>query len=139
LNPDACLWRIATFPWNRFIRMPWQPERRPSVLAARISFGRCTMACSEQPRPLDPDHFSDLAATLGLDVTSFDTCMQGDADSRVRADMAEGRTLGVSGSPTFFFGRRSTDGAVVVVSRLTGARSLSEFRAQIDGVLTIPQ
>jgi protein-disulfide isomerase len=92
-----------------------------------------------QPRPLDPDHFSDLAATLGLDVTSFDTCMQGDADSRVRADMAEGRTLGVSGTPTFFFGRRSTDGAVVVVSRLTGARSLSEFRAQIDGALTIPQ
>lgn len=92
-------------------------------------------ALFEHPRPLDPRQFQSMAAKLGMDPSSFDECVEGDVEERVRGDMAEGRTLGVSGTPTFFFGRRDLDGTVVVTSRLMGARSISEFASRIEVAL----
>lgn len=89
----------------------------------------------DQPRPLDPGQFPGMAANLGLDPMAFDLCMLQDAETRVRADMAEGRTLGVSGTPTFFFGRRAGAHEVTILSRLTGAKPVAEFNAAIDGLL----
>jgi protein-disulfide isomerase len=58
---------------------------------------------------------TDLKATaqkLGLDAKQFDTCFdQAKPDSGIRQDMAQGQSLGVTGTPTFFINGRELIGA----------------------------
>jgi protein-disulfide isomerase len=90
----------------------------------------------EAPRPLDPSRFASFADRIGLDGLAFRQCIAGDVESKIMADMAAGRAMGVSGTPTFFFGRQTPDGAMAVVSRLTGARPFTDFKARIDALLS---
>lgn len=90
------------------------------------------------PRPLDPRALPVAARTIGLEMPDYQECTSAaDAEAKVRADMAEGQRLGVSGTPTFFFGRRLADGTVAIESRLTGARPVEEFRSRIDVLLVV--
>jgi protein-disulfide isomerase len=58
---------------------------------------------------------TDLKATaqkLGLDAKQFDTCFdQAKPDAGIRQDMAQGQSLGVTGTPTFFINGRELVGA----------------------------
>src|SRR5690606_39055670 len=90
------------------------------------------------PRPLDLNGLPTVAESIGLDMTTYQECVTSvDAEAQVRADMAEGQRLGVSGTPTFFFGRRLDDGTVAIQSRMTGARPVEEFRSRIDALLVV--
>lgn len=63
------------------------------------------------------------AAKLGLDSKKFAACFdQGTPDAAIKADQAQGESLGVSGTPTFFINGRE----------LTGAQSPDRFAAVID-------
>ncbi len=47
--------------------------------------------------------FETMAAELGLEASSFETCLEsGDWEDAVDGDVAEGASLGVRGTPTFF-------------------------------------
>jgi protein-disulfide isomerase len=76
----------------------------------------------------DPGELSaaDLAATagsIGLDVERFKACMaSGESRAEVQKDMADGQSVGVSGTPTFF-----VNGVMIV-----GARELDVFTRTID-------
>lgn len=72
------------------------------------------------------DELIRYADRVGLDRTAFSLCL----DARrfggaVEADVAEGRALGVSGTPTFFVNGR----------RLVGAHPLETFREAVDDAL----
>ena len=68
-----------------------------------------------------------LAGTLQLDQTRFDRCLDsGRYAARVAEDSADGKALGISGTPTFFINGM----------RLVGAVPVSEFKTLIDRVLT---
>jgi protein-disulfide isomerase len=57
--------------------------------------------------------FRDYAAQLGLDMDAYDAAVADPAtEERVRADFDEGRTLGVSSTPTFF-----VDGSPLTIER----------------------
>jgi protein-disulfide isomerase len=63
------------------------------------------------------------ATTLGLDLTQFDAALdQGTFASAVAADIAQGQSVGVNGTPTFFI-----NGVAVV-----GAVPYSELQSVID-------
>ena len=68
---------------------------------------------------------------LGLDVTSFETCLSSDeiADE-VDQDTLEARNYGASGTPTFFIGNEK-DG----FTKLVGAQPYSSFKQVIDSQL----
>jgi protein-disulfide isomerase/uncharacterized membrane protein/rhodanese-related sulfurtransferase len=53
------------------------------------------------------------AGELGLDQGRFNQCLDGgEMVSRVNQDLADGRALGVRGTPTFFIGGESIEGAL---------------------------
>lgn len=57
--------------------------------------------------------FSGLAGELGLDRASFDACLAAEGTRKeVERDIAEGRKLGVDGTPTFFINGRKIPGLV---------------------------
>ena len=56
---------------------------------------------------LSVDALKRYAAELGLNQSRFDQCLDsGETAERVKQDLADGRALGVRGTPTFFIGRK---------------------------------
>jgi protein-disulfide isomerase len=78
---------------------------------------------------------ADVPTTLHLAAEPFSRCLAGNATARVDTDVALGKTLGITGTPTFFIGTVQTDGRVRVTSILTGARSLADFQDVLDAAL----
>lgn len=88
-----------------------------------------------------PNHLSQNAQALGLDLSSFQQCLDsGKHAARVRKDMAEGQRAGVGGTPTFFLGlTEPSDGKVKALRKLVGAQPYSSFKEALDAVLSLPQ
>jgi predicted DsbA family dithiol-disulfide isomerase len=87
-------------------------------------------------KALEP--WSGHAAALGLDVAAFDSCLaSGTHANAVRADMAEARKAGATGTPSFVLAK--TDPAdpskVEGLAFLRGAQPFSAFKAEIDQAL----
>ena len=62
---------------------------------------------------LDVDSLKSYATALGLDETAFNLCMDsGKYAEEVAKDIADGRSYGVLGSPTFFINGRKVVGAL---------------------------
>ena len=87
------------------------------------------------PKRLEPEDIQTRAVALSLDLAAFDRCTQGQSADRVRADVAEAKSLGIAGTPTFFIGTVDADGRVKVVEQLRGAQPLAAFAAIIDRLL----
>jgi protein-disulfide isomerase len=63
-------------------------------------------------KKLDPNDLKQTAAKIGLDGNKFDSCFAtANHDAGIRKDMAEGNSLGVTGTPTFFINGREMVGA----------------------------
>jgi protein-disulfide isomerase len=76
------------------------------------------------------------ARELGLQDDLFSQCLDSDVSTRVRQDIAEGRRLGVSATPTLLIGSVRPDGRTIDVSlRLRGVGSFDALKAQLDRVL----
>ncbi|MGH9772659.1 MAG: thioredoxin domain-containing protein [Candidatus Acidiferrales bacterium] len=66
------------------------------------------------------------AGDLGLNTSEFDACLSsGKMKARVQQDVADGRAVGVQGTPTFFVGQR----------RIVGPPSYTNLAAVIDAEL----
>ncbi len=84
------------------------------------------------------ENFQDKAAGLELDVVAFAECMASDRHkAQIRADLIEGRKLGISGTPSFVLGL--TDPAdpskVHLTKFIRGAQPLSAFATAIEDLL----
>lgn len=63
-------------------------------------------------KKLGPDDLKQTAAKIGLDGNKFNSCFTSDKhDAGIQKDMAEGSSLGVTGTPTFFINGRQLVGA----------------------------
>ena len=72
------------------------------------------------------ENLNAYAKGMGLDMAKFEPCLKNDETlARVQADVAEGRQVGVSGTPTFFINGKP----------LVGAQPLQVFQQQIDAAL----
>ena len=79
------------------------------------------------------------AAELGLDLDRFNQCLTNQSMAeRVRRDLADGRALGVRGTPTFFIDQRAIEGAptlaefaqVIEQELATRGATVAQSRAQ---------
>jgi protein-disulfide isomerase len=80
--------------------------------------------------------FEHAAATIGLNTSRFDRCLDGETRRKVEADAAEGKALTISGTPTFFVGTIQADGQVRATRRMIGAMPLSQFESAIDAAVS---
>lgn len=77
------------------------------------------------------------AASLGLQPEDFATCLVDNATvDHVMEDRLQGRELGVTSTPTFFFAEVRDDGTFSVLAKLSGARPYSAFQSALDDLLS---
>lgn len=73
-----------------------------------------------------------MAASIGLDRAKFDACLKsGRKTARVKEDLEEGISIGISGTPGNILRNNRTG----VVTTLHGAQPIERFKAAIDGLL----
>lgn len=87
-------------------------------------------------RNLEP--WSGHAEALGLDTAAFSTCMENETHAAaVRADMAEARKAGASGTPSFVLAETdlADPSKVKGLAFLRGAQPFAAFKAEIDKAL----
>ncbi len=79
-------------------------------------------------KALDVDSLKTYAKELGLDMQAFETCLDSGAKAGVvQANLADGRALGVNGTPAFFINGRM----------ISGALPFEEFKKVIDKELGV--
>lgn len=84
------------------------------------------------------EDFKTMANTLGLDSEAFDTCMaSGKFDAQIKADIAQGQKLGISGTPSFVVGLTDPKDPdkVHLTKFIRGAQPYATFAANIDELL----
>ena len=80
---------------------------------------------------------SDHAQALGLDVGTFDQCVDGGKGAaRIRKDIADSETAGARGTPIFFIGlTEPTGSSIKALAVIRGARPYAVFKEAIDSLL----
>lgn len=77
------------------------------------------------------DDLKAWAADLGVNESTFNSCLDNNTyAAEVQANLAEGSAMGVSGTPSFFIGKRNEVGQLVV-----GAQPYATFDAAITSLL----
>jgi protein-disulfide isomerase len=89
-------------------------------------------------KALDRQALVGHAQAIGLDLKTFETCLDGQATSTVLADLETGGRAGVSATPTFFLGFPQKNGSIRVVEKIAGAKPYTEFQTVLDRMLTSP-
>ena len=87
-------------------------------------------------RALEP--WSGHAEAVGLDVAAFDNCLaSGKHADAVRADMAEARKAGATGTPSFVLAESDPADPTKVkgLTFIRGAQPFSAFKSEIDRAL----
>lgn len=84
---------------------------------------------------LDSASYQAFAKSLGIKSSKYDSCLNDKKiASIVDQDMAEGESVGVSGTPAFLIGKIK-NGKVVDGRLITGARPYSSFSRALDDLL----
>jgi protein-disulfide isomerase len=80
------------------------------------------------------------ARSVGLNEAPFQQCLDSAKFAEaIKADIAEARAMGITGTPTFLIGViQPGDGRVKVVKKLFGAKPYDDFKAAIDSALEAP-
>ena len=92
---------------------------------------------AERKRHSDDD-LKALGETLGLDQGDYEACLQDEAvSSRIQADINEGRSMNITGTPGFVMGLTNPDNPGTVNGELyvNGARPLEHFEAAMAALL----
>lgn len=123
--------------------MDFHPQARAAAMAAKCAarqgkFPEFKEALFQNQRQLDSGLYPKLAATIGLETSDYERCLQ-DAvlQQEIDRDLQYGQSIGVNGTPTFFIGR--VDGNTLVKSRrIIGSQPLASFTSAIDALLADP-
>ena len=126
---DDVAWVYRHFP------LSFHPEAEPAANASECAadqgkFWEYADELFENQEDLGEDLYKQIASDLGLNTSKFNDCLANSSfQEEVDADMASGRSSGVSGTPATFI-----NGTMVVNSAGTsaGAASLSTFTSLID-------
>lgn len=117
--------------------LPFHPWAEPAAIAAECAlqqkpdaYWKMYHSFFEKQKDVNPQNVKDKSwefiADQGIDKAKWDACYDGKAtQALVKADMAEGQSLGVTGTPSFVINGRL----------LVGAQPFEQFKAVIDDEL----
>jgi protein-disulfide isomerase len=90
-------------------------------------------------KALAPADLESHARAVGLDGAKFKACLDsGRHAEKIRADIAEGRRVGVSGTPGFLVGFSESNGSAMKAVRfISGAQPYASFKEAIDALLMV--
>jgi protein-disulfide isomerase len=97
--------------------LDFHPQAKPAGRAARCAgeqgkFWEMHLSLLRKPGTYDEADLQSRAIALGLDAKAFGACTASDKyDSVIQKAVDNGRSVGVSGTPTFFLNGRSFSGA----------------------------
>ena len=79
------------------------------------------------------------AKSVGADEGKFQACLaSGRQAEKIRVDLAEGRKLGITGTPGFFLGLSQPNAKTVKVTKnIIGAQPFANFKEAIDAMLIV--
>jgi protein-disulfide isomerase len=115
----------------RYFPLDIHPRGIPSAIAAVCAdeqgkFWQMYDVLFPNQDKLEDADLQKYASGMGLNMTKFNQCLSSDeAAQKVRADMAEGATVGVQATPTFKIGD----------SIVRGAQPFAQFKSVIDSEL----
>jgi protein-disulfide isomerase len=84
---------------------------------------------------LDAARLEAYASEAGLDMAQYSSCVTGIGQVQVQADLREGQSFGIQGTPTFLLGHVQRDGTVKVTTRLFGAIPIATFERELEAQL----
>jgi protein-disulfide isomerase len=87
--------------------------------------------------PFTPAALRILAASLALEMATFDACIATAAD-RIAADVAQANRLSLGATPAFMLGTVETNNTIGLSTRINGAQPLEVFREAIDELGRVP-
>ena len=137
VRPGKVLVAFRHFPLEQIHAMRLsKPRRRLSCAGRQGKFWQMHDLAFQQGNQLSPAGLEAQAASLGLNREQFGICLAGGAAQKVKADEAQGLSLGVAGTPTFFLGTVQSDGTIKIVQRLTGALPVDVVSKALDALLS---
>jgi protein-disulfide isomerase len=133
ITPGRLLFAFRNFP------LDGHPFARGAAAAAACAgrqgqFWQMHDAFFKDQQHLDDASVRMQAGSLGLNLSQFDDCLSGQAQDRIKADLAIAKSLGLEGTPTVFAGKLLPGLKVRVVARLAGARQWSAYEAVLDRI-----
>jgi protein-disulfide isomerase len=124
---------------SRDFPLDFHPQAMPAARAARCAgeqgqFWEMRMGLMRNANQLSPDYITKTAADLKLDTKAFASCIASTKfDAAIQADMLEGATIGIEGTPTFVVGR--TAAASLEGPMIVGALPYPQFDARLKTLL----
>jgi protein-disulfide isomerase len=137
VRPGRVLFAVRPFPLESMHPFALQAAAAAECAGRQRRFWEMHKLLFADQMHLDWPALEARVRSLGLNAPKFAACLGG-ATEDVREEVARGRELGVSSTPTFFFGfndRRS--GRVQLFQRLTGALPISVLKAALDNLLAV--
>jgi len=124
---------------SRDFPLDFHRNAQPAAMAARCAaeqnkFWELRHTMIVNASKLGPEQVMGYAKEQKLDMGKFQSCLKsGRHQAAVEADMAEGRSAGVSGTPSFVIGRMVNDRLEGV--RVVGAQPYMAFAQKLDQLL----
>ena len=126
----------------RFVHRDYLLGKPRSLAAARAArcageqgkFWELRMVLMRNAHLLSADYITKAAADLKLEMPAFAACRASSKfDAEIQAELQEGTTIGVSGTPTFVIGR--TNDTAIEGPMVVGALPYPQFDAKLKSLL----
>jgi protein-disulfide isomerase len=132
---------FRNFPIEGIHPLAFRAHEAAACAAEQGKFWEMHARLFANQKALAPEDLLKHAETIGLEMPRFRTCFDSRRlSTRIRQDVVEGRSLGVSGTPMFFIGvTEPRDGKVKALRMLRGAQDFEAFRNAIESVLAPPK
>ena len=124
---------------SRDFPLDFHPQAMPAARAARCAgeqgkFWEMRMNLMRNANLLSADYITRTAGDLKLDTKAFSACTAlSKFDAEIQAELQEGTTIGVSGTPTFVIGR--TNDTAIEGPMVVGALPYPQFDAKLKSLL----
>ena len=128
---------FRNFPIEGIHPLAFRAHEAAACAAEQGKFWEMHALLFASPKAADPEVLIKHAESIGVEISQFRTCFDNRRSAaRVRQDIADGRSLGVNGTPMFFLAMTEPNGGPVKALRmLRGAQDFAAFRNAIESLL----
>jgi len=141
VNTGKVRYVFRNFPIEGIHPLAFKAHEASGCAAEQGKFWEMHTRLFDNQELLDPEELPKHALAIGLAVGLFQACLESERTAtRIRQDMAEGRSIGANATPMFFVGlTEPNNGKVKVLRVLRGAQSFARFQEAIDSVFAMAQ